>query len=134
MNAEVLESLAQIATRPWMGIYLRVLAIALGYGAIVHIANIAGFGEKPWLEGPLAWRIGDLVYGPLNIAAAIGLWMRSHWGIILFFLAVGSQFVIYTVFIRHFAFTPEHRQTIYGLLGTEALLVAGFVVVWWLEK
>lgn len=130
----MLEFLAQAATKPWMGIYLRVLAVVLGYGAIVHIANIAGFGERPWLEGPLSWRIGDLVYGPLNIVAAICLWMRSPWGILLFLVAVGSQFVIYTVFLEHFAFTPEHRRTIYGLLGTEAVLVAGFLILLLLKR
>ncbi len=72
--------------------------MALGFGAIVHLANITGFGEKPWLEDPLAWRIGDLLYAPLAIAAAVGLWwIRENWGILLFLLAVGSQFVIYTV-------------------------------------
>ena len=104
------------------------------YGAVVHIANIAGFGEKPWLEGPLSWRIGDLVYGPLNVAAAIALWTKSHWGIVLFLIAVASQFVIYTIFIDHFAITPEHRKTIYGLLGTESVLVAGLLVVWLLKR
>ena len=117
-----------------MGVYLRLLAIVLGYGAIVHIANMAGFGERPWLEGPLAWRIGDLVYAPLNIFAAVGLWLQTHWGIALFFVAVGSQFVIYTVFIDAFAFTEAHRRTIYGLLGTEALLVLGFLLVWALKR
>ena len=129
-----MESLAELASRPWMGIYLRFLAVVLGYGAIVHIANILGFGEKPWLEGPLSWRIGDLVYAPLNILAAVFLWFRSPWGILLFLIAVGSQFVIYTAFIDHFAFTAEHRRLIFGLLGTEALLVAGFVILWFLKR
>ncbi len=117
-----------------MGVYLRVLAVAMGYGAIVHFANIAGFGEKPWLEGPLSWRIGDLVYGPLNIATATALWVRSPWGLVLFLLAIASQFVIYTVFIDYFAITPQHRKTIHGLLGSEALLVVGLVVVWLLKR
>ena len=90
-----------------MGVYLRVLSVVLGYGAIVHIANIAGFGEKPWMDGPWSWRIGDLVYGPLNIVTAVALWMRSQWGIVLYFVAVGSQFIIYTAFIKYFAFTER---------------------------
>ncbi len=117
-----------------MGIYLRVLALALGFGALVHLGNIAGFRERPWLEGPLAWRIGDLLYAPLNIVAAVGLWMRANWGSLLFLLAVGSQFVIYTSFIDSFAFTPEHRQTVYGLLGTLSLLVLGLIVVALLQR
>lgn len=58
---------------------------------------------------------------PLNIGAAVALWLRSHWGIVLFLVAVGSQLIIYTAFIKYFAFTSEHRRAIHGLLGTEAL-------------
>jgi hypothetical protein len=110
-----------------MRIYLRVLAVVLGYGAIVHLADIAGFGEKPWLETPLSWRIGDLVYAPLNLLAAVGLWMRARWGIVLFFVAVGSQFVVYTAVIDDFALAS-------GLLSTDAVLVVGFVAVWLLKR
>ncbi len=117
-----------------MGIYLRCLAIALGYGALVHIGNIAGFGEKPWLESPLSWRIGDLVYAPLNIITAVGLWLHLNWAIILFFVAIGSQFLLYTIFIDSFALTAEHRQTIYGLLGTEAVLVFVFLGIWLIKR
>lgn len=131
---DVLNWLTEVAERPWMSVYVRVLAVIFGCGAIVHIANIAGFGEKPWREGPLSWRVGDIVYGSLNIAAAVALWTRSAWGIILFSLAVASQFIIYTAFINHFAFTPEHRRTIYGLLGTQGLLVAGFVGILLLKR
>lgn len=71
------------------------------------------------------------MYAPLNAA---GSGCGQSWGIVLFLVAIGSQFVIYTVFIRHFAFTAHHRQTIYGLLDAEAILLAGFVVVWVLRR
>ena len=70
----------------------------------------------------------------LNIVAAVGLSMRTSWGIVLFLAAFGSQFVIYTVFIRHFTVAAHHRQTIHGFLDTEAVLFAGFVAVWFLRR
>lgn len=42
---DVIEALIEVATRPWVGVYLRVLAVVLGYGAIGHIANIADYGD-----------------------------------------------------------------------------------------
>ncbi len=107
----------------WVGIYLRILAIAVAYGGLVHVSNILGLGGTPWLETPITWRIGDVIYGLLDVITAIGLWQQTVWGIICFLSAIASQFLIYTVFIDRFAFTTEQRQTIYGLLGTEAILV-----------
>ena len=106
-----------------MDIYLRILALAMAYGALVHVTNILGFGEMPWQETPITWRVGDVFYGLLDTITAIGLWQRTTWGIICFLSAIASQFLIYTVFIDYFAFSIEQRQTIYGLLGTEAFLI-----------
>ncbi|MDJ0797134.1 MAG: hypothetical protein QNJ51_09910 [Calothrix sp. MO_167.B12] len=118
----------------WMGIYLRVLAFVFAYGAIVHASNMAGLGGKPWLETPLIWRIADIVYFILDIAAVIGLWQRKVWGIGLFLLAFLSQFVLYTIFLDYFASNPEEKQTIYGLLGTEAILILVFLILFWTKK
>ncbi|WP_424101411.1 hypothetical protein [Moorena producens] len=120
--------------RPWMSIYLRIIAFVFAYGAIVHFSNIAGFGEMPWLETPLTWRIGDIFYGILDTAAVIGLWQRQVWGIGLCLVVILSQFIIYTVFIDYFAFTPDQRQTIYGLLVTEAILVLILTTLLLLKK
>ncbi len=121
--------LKQTAEQSWMGVYLRILAIAIAYGALVHWANLAGFGEKPWSEMPLAWKVGDMAYAPLDTVTAIGLWQRTAWGIVCFLGASASHFLIYTAFIDRFAFTIEQRQTIYGLLGTEAMLLLVFIIL-----
>ena len=130
----MLEYWIQIGIRPWMSIYLRVLAFAFAYGAIVHFANMAGFGEKPWLETPLIWRIGDVFYAILDTITVIGLWQGKVWGIACFLIGILSQFILYTVFIDYFASTLEQRQTIYGLLGTEAILVLIFFVLFLFKK
>lgn len=124
----------QVVERPWMSVYLRFLALIFAYGALAHLANIAGLGEKPWLETPLSWRIGDVCYAILDIAAVIGLWQHKIWGIGCFLVAVTSQLIIYTLFINEFASTAEQRQTIYSLLGTEVILVLIFAVLLLLKK
>ncbi len=125
----MLGNLKQVTEHSWMAIYLRILAIIMAYGALVHLSNLMGFGEMPWGEMPLTWRIGDIAYGLLDTVTAIGLWKRSVWGVFCFLTAIASQFLIYTVFIDYLAFTVEQRQTIYGLLGTELILLLIFFLL-----
>ena len=40
-------------SRPLTGIYLRFLSILLLYGALVHVSNFLGWGNRPWMETPL---------------------------------------------------------------------------------
>ena len=117
-----------------MGIYLRILAFVFAYGAIVHFFNMSGLGGKPWLETPLGWRIGDVIYFVIDTLAVIGLWQQKIWGISLFLLGLLSQFVIYTIFIDYFTSTFEKQQTIYGLLGTEAILILLFFILFFTKK
>ena len=130
----MLENFRQVTNNSWMGIYLRILAFIIAYGGLVHLGNLMGFGEKPWGEMPLTWKVGDIIYGCLDIVTVIGLWQKTTWGIICFLSVIVSQFLIYTVFIDYFAFTSEQRQTIYGLLGSELILLSVFFVLLLLKK
>ncbi|MDJ0747401.1 MAG: hypothetical protein QNJ32_29240 [Xenococcaceae cyanobacterium MO_167.B27] len=125
----MLGNFRQVTEHSWMGIYLRILALIMAYGASVHVANVMGFGEISWGEQPITWRVGDIVYGLLDTVTAIGLWQKTAWGIFAFLSAIASQFLIYTVFINYFAFTSQQRETIYGLLGTELILLLVFFVL-----
>ncbi|MDJ0650768.1 MAG: hypothetical protein QNJ60_18900 [Xenococcaceae cyanobacterium MO_188.B19] len=130
----MLENFRQVTNNSWMGIYLRILAFIIAYGGLVHLGNLMGFGEKPWGEMPLTWKVGDIIYGCLDLVTVIGLWQKTTWGIICFLSVIVSQFLIYTVFIDYFAFTSEQRQTIYGLLGSELILLSVFFVLLLLKK
>ncbi|NEP84344.1 MAG: hypothetical protein F6K39_43270, partial [Okeania sp. SIO3B3] len=54
--------LAQIANNSWMKIYLRILALIFTYSGLIHITNIIGLDQQPWLETPLTWQVGDIIY------------------------------------------------------------------------
>ena len=128
-------SYLQQKTEPfWMGVYLRVLALIMAYGALIHGANLLGFAGTIEDKIPLSWTIGDVAYALIDTLSAIGLWQRTGWGILCFLSAIASQFLIYTVFIDYFAFNLDQRQTIYGLLGTEAILLLVFVLLLIAEK
>ncbi len=39
--------------QPWTAVYTKIIAIALLYGATVHVGNIYGLTGTPWLNTPL---------------------------------------------------------------------------------
>ena len=97
-----------------IGIYLRIIALLYLYGAIVHYANLLGFGEMPFIKEPLSWQIADVSYAILDTITVIGLWLKTPWGMASFFLSAASQLFLYIGFPQWFAFNPEQQQ----LLGS----------------
>lgn len=120
---------------PWTAIYTKIMAAVLLYGATVHIGNIAGLTGTPWLSTPLLWRSLDITLLVFDIVAAIALWLGLTWSVWLVFGGILLfQFVPYTLLRSQFILKPENAQTLNGLLGTEALLLAIFAVLLWLKK
>ena len=71
--------------QPWTAIYTKVIAIALLYGATVHVGNILGLTGTPWLDTPLLWRLLDLILLIFDLVTAIALWRGFAWSIWLLF-------------------------------------------------
>ena len=120
---------------PWTARYAKLIAVVLAYGATVHIGNIFGLMGTPWLSTPLLWRCMDIALLIFNITAAIALWRGFSWSVWFVFGGIMLlQFVPYTLLRSHFILKPEDAQTLNGLLGTEAILLAVFLVLLWLKK
>jgi len=120
---------------PWTAIYAKIIAIVLLYGATVHIGNMLGLAGIPWLATPLLWRAMDVALLMFDIGAAISLWRGFPWSIWLVFGGIALlQFLPYTVLRSHFILKPEDAQTLNGLMGTEAILLAIFALLIWLKK
>ncbi|MDY6902530.1 MAG: DUF6163 family protein [Cyanobacteriota bacterium] len=111
-----MNSLFESRHKSAMGIYLRIIALFYLYGAIVHYANLLGFGEIPFPEEPLSWQIADISYAILATFTVIGLWLKTSWGIVFFFLSAVSQLILYIGFPQWFAFTPEQQQLLWGMV------------------
>ncbi|ACK69233.1 hypothetical protein PCC7424_0777 [Gloeothece citriformis PCC 7424] len=102
--------------KPWMAVYLKILALFYLYGAAVHCANVFGFGELAWVDMPFSWKFGDISYGILDILAFIGLWLKSRWGLGIFGLIVISQLVLYVGFPQWFVLDREDQQDLWNLV------------------
>ena len=119
-----LTAISTALARPWTARYVRFLALVLGYGALVHVGNIAGWSGRLWLETPLLWRVLDGVLLAFDLGVGLGLWLQKNWAIAAFVLGiVFLQLVPYTLFRDRFATTPEEFATLNGLIGTLIVLV-----------
>ena len=120
---------------PWTARYAKFLALVLLYGATVHLGNMAGLAETPWLATPLLWRGMDVVLLSFDLVAAIALWRGFPWSVWLAFSGIILlQVVPYTVLRSQFILNPEDAQTLNGLLATEALIFGIFALLLWLKK
>ena len=116
--------------QPWTAIYTKIIAIALLYGATVHISNILGLTETPWLATPLLWRSLDITLLIFDIVTAIALWRSLAWSIWLLFGGILLlQILPYTLLRSQFILKPEDAEILNSLLGTEVLLLSILVLL-----
>ncbi|MEM1187329.1 MAG: hypothetical protein AAGI72_02315 [Pseudomonadota bacterium] len=94
-----------------------VVALFYGYGALVHVLNIAGLNGFDWLQAPLKWQILDITYLLLDLIVCIGFVLRRRLSVAAFMAAAISQVFLYTVFRdwiidvpAAFAVTPEQES------------------------
>ena len=121
--------------QPGTAIYIKVIAIALFYGATVHVGNILGLTGTPWLATPLLWRVLDITLLIFDIVTVIALWRGVAWSIWLLFGGILLlQILPYTLLRSHFILKPEDTLMLNGLLGTEVLLLSILILLLWLKK
>ena len=121
--------------QPWTTIYTKVIAIALIYGATVHIGNLVGLTGTSWLSTPRLWRLMDILLLIFDVITAVALWRGLLWSIWLLFSGILLlQIVPYTLLRFYFVLKPEDGQILNSLLGTEVLLLSILVLLLWLRK
>ena len=131
----LVEQITSALQMPWTYWYVRLIAIALLYGATVHIGNILGFTGTPWGETPLLWRSLDIILLVFNIVTAIGLWWHRFWSVPLLVIGIVIlQWLPYTIWRSQFVLKPEDTQALNGLIGTEAILLILLGLLLWQKK
>ena len=121
--------------QPWTAIYTKIIAIALLYGATVHVSNIFGLTGTSWLDTPLLWRSLDIILLVFDIVTAISLWRGLVWSIWLLFSGILLlQILPYTLLRSQFVFKSEDGQILNSLLGTEILLLSILIILLWFRK
>ena len=109
--------------KKWFYIGALVLAVLYGFGGLVHIGNILGFGELEWSDAPLSWKVGDIGWGTLDMIAVIGIVLKSPIGLVALALAALSQVVVSGLLPELFALTETHHSTLRYLVYFNGLVL-----------
>ena len=101
-----------------------VLSALFGFGALVHIGNVLGRGEFGWPDVPLRFKIADVFWGGLDVAAFVGTIVKSPIGPLSLVLAATTQIIVYAAFPAAFAPRPEHQRALRGMIALHVVVLA----------
>ena len=130
----MVDALLKLKENKALTIYLRILAMLYLYGAIVHYANLLGFGEIPFAQEPLSWKIADILYAILDTFTYTGLWLKKIWGIAGFLMSAFSQLVLYIGFPHWFAFNPQQQELLWSMVIFHLVTLTIFFGLLFLSK
>jgi hypothetical protein len=109
-------------------IFLRVMAVLSVGKGLYHWAQVTGFvgGEDDAFENQqMAWQTATVYFAVIELVAAVGLWLATPWGAVVWLTTVVSMAVIELMF-----------PAIYGgslaVVAGEALLLAAYLALAWM--
>jgi Family of unknown function (DUF6163) len=108
--------------------FLRIMAVVSIAKGLYHWAQVTGFigGEEEAFENQsMAWQTATVYFAVIELVAAVGLWLATPWGAVVWLTTVVSMAVIELMF-----------PAIYGgslmVVGFEALMLAAYLALAWM--
>src|SRR3984957_1336749 len=108
--------------------FLRIMAVLSIVKGLYHWAQVTGFigGEDDAFENQsMAWQASTVYFAVIELVAAVGLWLATPWGAVVWLTTVVSMAVIELMF-----------PGIYGgslmVVGFEALMLAAYLALAWM--
>jgi hypothetical protein len=109
-------------------LFLRVMALLSILKGLYHWAQVTGFvgGEDDAFENQsMAWQAATIYFAVIELVAAVGLWLATPWGAVVWLTTVVSMAVIELMF-----------PGIYGgslvVVGVEAFMLAAYLALAWM--
>jgi hypothetical protein len=109
-------------------LFLRVMALLSILKGLYHWAQVTGFvgaEEEAFESQPMAWQAATVYFAVIELVAAVGLWLATPWGAVVWLTTVVSMAVIELMF-----------PGIYGgsllVVAGEALMLAAYLVLAWM--
>jgi hypothetical protein len=109
-------------------LFLRLMAVLAMIKGLYHWAEVTGFigGEDDAFENqPMAWQAATVYFAVIELVAAVGLWLATPWGAVVWLTTVVSMAVIELMF-----------PGIYGgslvVVAGEALMLAAYLALAWM--
>lgn len=109
-------------------LFLRVMAVLAIVKGLYHWAQVTGFtgGEDEAFENQsMAWQAATVYFAVIELVAAVGLWLATPWGAVVWLTTVVSMAVIELMF-----------PGIYGgsltVVALEAVMLAAYLALAWM--
>ena len=109
-------------------IFLRIMAVVSVAKGLYHWAQVTGFvgGEEEAFENQsMAWQASTIYFAVIELVAAVGLWLATPWGAVVWLTTVVSMAVIELMF-----------PGIYGgsliVVAIEAIMLAAYLALAWM--
>jgi hypothetical protein len=127
MSSERIDGDESVWTRRLV-LFLRIMAVVSIIKGLYHWAQVTGFigGEEDAFDSqPMAWQAATVYFAVIELVAAVGLWLATPWGAVVWLTTVVSMAVIELMF-----------PGIYGgsllVVGGEAVMLAGYLALAWM--
>lgn len=127
ISSERIESDENVWTRRLV-LFLRIMAVLAILKGLYHWAQVTGFvgsEEEAFENQPTAWQAATVYFAVIELVAAVGLWLATPWGAVVWLTTVVSMAVIQLMF-----------PGIYGgsllVVAGEALMLAAYLALAWM--
>ncbi|MGP8119668.1 MAG: DUF6163 family protein [Xanthobacteraceae bacterium] len=127
MSSGVTESGDGVWTRRLV-IFLRVMAVLAMVKGLYHWAQVTGFigtEDDAFENQPMSWQTATVYFAVIELVAAVGLWLATPWGAVVWLTSVVSMAVIELMF-----------PSIYGgsilIVVVEGVLLLGYLGLAWM--
>jgi Family of unknown function (DUF6163) len=127
LSSERIEGDENVWTRRLV-LFLRIMAVVSILKGLYHWAQVTGFigGEEDAFENqPMAWQAATVYFAVIELVAAVGLWLATPWGAVVWLTTVVSMAVIELMF-----------PGIYGgslvVVGGEASMLGAYLALAWM--
>ncbi len=127
LSSERIEGDENVWTRRLV-LFLRIMAVVSILKGLYHWSQVTGFigGEEDAFENqPMAWQAATVYFAVIELVAAVGLWLATPWGAVVWLTTVVSMAVIELMF-----------PGIYGgslvVVGGEASMLGAYLALAWM--
>ena len=107
---------------------LRIMAVISVMKGLYHWAEVTGFigtEEDAFENQPIAWQTATVYFAVIELVAAVGLWLATPWGAVVWLTTVVSMAVIELMF-----------PAIYGgnltVVVLESLMLGAYLALAWM--
>ena len=108
--------------------FLRIMAVISVMKGLYHWAEVTGFigtEEDAFENQPMAWQTATVYFAVIELVAAVGLWLATPWGAVVWLTTVVSMAVIELMF-----------PAIYGgsltVVVLESLMLGAYLALAWM--